>query len=67
MKLASYLSANGISVAQFAAQIGVSSTSVHRYLAGERVPKRQLMIKIREKTGGEVTADDFFDVAEAAA
>jgi transcriptional regulator with XRE-family HTH domain len=61
MRLHAYLNRNGIRVDDFAVAIGVSSLStVYRYLRGERIPNARAMEKIRDITGGAVTADDFF-------
>jgi transcriptional regulator with XRE-family HTH domain len=63
MKLADYLSANSISPHDFAKSIGVSKETVRRYLAGERRPDFEKMQLVAKATGGEVTANDFFDIA----
>jgi transcriptional regulator with XRE-family HTH domain len=62
MRLQEYLASNSISRADFAQQIGVSVESVRRYLCG-RVPEPSVMCKIIKATDGEVSANDFFDVA----
>ena len=69
MTLERYLSEHGISRSAFARLIGVSPASVTRYVkAGEggRSPRDAIMRRIREATGGAVTADDFLDQREAA-
>ena len=52
-----------ISRATFADLINVSEDAVGRYLRGERVPRRGVMLKIHEVTGGKVTANDFMEAA----
>jgi transcriptional regulator with XRE-family HTH domain len=61
MRLHAYLTRNDIRVDDFAAAIGVSSLStIYRYIRGERIPCSRTMERIRDLTGGAVTADDFF-------
>jgi len=59
MKLTDYLAGHNISDADFAASIGVSRQSVHRYKTGDRAPEWPVLAKIRDATDGAVTADDF--------
>jgi hypothetical protein len=60
MKLADFLSERSISVPEFGRRIGLSAESVRRYCDGHRIPKRSVMSKIFEETGGAVAANDFF-------
>ena len=62
MKLADYLSSTGVTHADFAQRIGVHQTAVTRYVAGRRIPKPQIAMKITKATGGAVTIEDLFDV-----
>lgn len=66
MQLRQYLADRNIPIAVFADQIGVSFQAVHRYLTGERLPRRDVMERIKAATGGLVTPNDFFCTAEAA-
>ena len=66
MELRQYLGLRAITITAFAGSIGVSVQSVHRYLNGERIPKREVMARIAAVTGGKVTPNDFFEPAEAA-
>lgn len=59
MKLARYLSENEIKPSAFAAEIGVAPSTITRLIKGERSPRIDLIMLIREKTGGKVTLDDF--------
>ncbi len=59
MKLATYLEMNGLTQAAFAEAIGVSVFAVGKYVRAERVPRPQILARIRAQTGGEVTANDF--------
>lgn len=61
MKLSAYLAINEISDADFATAIGVERQAVHRYKSGLRFPTRSVLNKIFDETGGQVTANDFFD------
>lgn len=60
MKLEQYLTEQGIKPSAFAAEIGVAPSTITRLVKGERSPRLDLIMLIREKTGGAVTADDFF-------
>lgn len=63
MKLADYLASNEITRPQFAELIGTSTEAVRRYCEETRIPERDIMLRIVEQTGGEVTANDFFGIA----
>lgn len=71
MKLAVYLSKNGISHSMFAETIGTSQATVSRYALSRRIPRAEHMVKIAEATHGQVTPNDFLlpemeaDLAEA--
>lgn len=58
MQLADYLRTSGISDDDFGQMIGVNRQAVHRYKTFGRFPKRQVLAKIVEVTGGAVTAND---------
>ncbi|MFG1376130.1 helix-turn-helix domain-containing protein [Xanthobacter autotrophicus] len=60
MDIATWLSQNDVSEAEFAVRIGVTRQSIWRYRSGERVPRPGVIARIREATGGQVTANDFF-------
>lgn len=66
MELRQYLDDHEIPVSAFATAIGVSVQAVHRYLTGERIPKREVIERIARATGGKVQPNDFFTPAEAA-
>lgn len=66
MDLRRYLDANDISVADFADMLGVTVQAVHRYINGDRIPRREVMDRIVRSTVGRVTPNDFFVPAEAA-
>ncbi len=59
MKLSHYLDEKSLNASAFAAVVGVEPSTVTRLLRGERAPSLALAARIREATGGKVTADDF--------
>lgn len=66
MKLASYLSTEGMTQALFAEAIGASQSDVARYANG-RIPRPETMAKIVVATSGKVQPNDFFDMPEPTA
>jgi len=66
MTLSDYLAQSGLSQAEFARAIETSQPTVSRYITGLRMPRRDHLRRIREVTGGAVTANDFVEIAEAA-
>jgi hypothetical protein len=62
MTVKDWLAAHGKNNAEFGAQNGRSAEAVRRYAAAERIPDRDTMPLIAEATGGQVTANDFFDI-----
>jgi hypothetical protein len=65
MTLDQYLARNGITETAFAALIGTSQPNVHRIRNGQ-IPGKDLMGLIYIKTGGQVTANDFYGIGEDA-
>ena len=64
MTLDQWLDEKGMTVSAFAAVIGdVSARSVYRYCAGSRMPRRPIMARIKEATGGQVGPADFFNLS----
>lgn len=61
MQLDVYLQRQKISPAVFAQAVGVSTTTVYRWLSGERFPARHLKA-IEKITHGAVRANDFVHV-----
>lgn len=64
MKLEHYIEANGLTHAEFANKIGVTASSVTRYLLGLRTPRKPTLLKIIAATNGMVTANDFLSDAD---
>ena len=54
MKLLNWLKSNDISQRKFAAMIGVDFTTINKYCSGERLPSRDVAVKIEDITNGEV-------------
>jgi Helix-turn-helix len=67
MQLRAYLDDRKITIPAFAAAIGVSVQAVHRYVAGDRVPRKEVMARIKAATDGKVQPNDFHTCAEQAA
>ena len=63
MKLAEYLEIEGNSASKLAAETGVAVSTITRAAKGEITPSRNLMALIHEKTGGQVTPNDFWGIA----
>ena len=67
MKLADYLRSEGIKPSRFAALVGVPASTVARLISGERSnPGLDLMKKIADASGGEVTPNDFAELTPKA-
>jgi transcriptional regulator with XRE-family HTH domain len=63
MTLSDYLARTSTSRRDFAKRIGVSKEAVRRYVAGTRIPEKEIMEKIALATASQVTANDFFGMA----
>lgn len=59
MQLRNYLDATGTRVADFAEDVGVSTTSVYRWLKGTRTPTPGEMRRVFAATHGLVQPNDF--------
>jgi predicted transcriptional regulator len=66
MTLQQYMAARAVSPGKFAKLIGVSRQTVHRYLAGESIPAPPIMRRIYAQTDGQVSANDFYELPNAA-
>lgn len=60
MRISDYRQQAGKSLAEMAADIGVSVAALSRYESGRRRPRPDVMARIHEVTGGAVTPNDFF-------
>lgn len=64
-KLAGWLAERQMTQEQFAELVGSTQGSVARWISGLRTPRPAQVRKIKEITGGQVTANDFMtDAAE---
>lgn len=63
MTLQEFLKSNDLSYADFARSISTSAPAVRRYALNLRTPKPDIMSRIHTATGGEVTPNDFYEVA----
>jgi transcriptional regulator with XRE-family HTH domain len=64
--LADWLRSKDISDAEFGRRIGCDRGSVGRYTRGERYPDPPTLIRIRQETDGDVSADDMLATWEQA-
>lgn len=62
MKLKVYLELPGNSATKLAEATGASISAITRAANGITIPNRELMTRIAEETGGQVTPNDFFDI-----
>jgi hypothetical protein len=60
MKLSQYLAVTGVTLDQFADNVGdVSISGVRKWLHGQRVPRPEQMRRVAEITGHRVMPNDF--------
>jgi transcriptional regulator with XRE-family HTH domain len=64
MKLSDFLTAERLTSAEFAEQIGVSHKAVANWRRGARMPRPQVLTRIAAATRGQVTANDFLPPPE---
>ena len=60
MILKEYLKFCGVTNKDFAKRIGISPVSLSRYISGERLPEKEIILKISSLTDGAVNPDDFY-------
>lgn len=60
MTLSDYLSTTKTTETAFAAALGVSQVTVHRYIKGKRFPDKDTILRIEELTHGGVRPSDWF-------
>lgn len=63
MKLTAYLQERKLSVEAFAELVECDPTTIWRAATGRSIPRRALLLRIMEVTGGKVTANDFIEVS----
>ena len=59
MTLSDYMKANRLSRAEMAEKLAVTPEAVRKWMAGERVPRPEIMARIFRVTGRKVTPSDF--------
>jgi transcriptional regulator with XRE-family HTH domain len=64
MKLLEYRKKENKTQKEMAELLGISLDVYNSWEYGKRIPTRNNMKNIVEKTNGEVTANDFYDVGE---
>ena len=64
MKLRTYIKDQGLTIEEFANQIGVPKGTIGRYCKGTRFPNRKMFLRIQKATAGKVTPNDFFELNE---
>ena len=60
MRLKEYLKLNKITNKQFSKELGISPVSLSRYISGERIPEKDIVLKILKQTDGSVSPNDFY-------
>ena len=66
MKLSSYMTLKGLRDGDLAAALGECSIgAIRKWRSGERIPRPEMMARIRRATDGQVTPDDFIFGDEA--
>ena len=61
MKFSTYLTNKNITQEQAAKELGVTQATVSRWVQGDFVPSKELMLKIVAYTKGEVKPNDFYE------
>lgn len=59
MKLVDWLQQTRTTITEFAALIGVDTSTAHNWMTGRRNPRAVALAKIDEATGGKVRPVDF--------
>lgn len=60
MDLLEYAKKEGLTLSAIAESLETSVVNISRYCAGKVIPRPEMMRKIHDLTGGEVTASDFY-------
>lgn len=61
MKLSRYLTKHHIRSEDFANRIGMSVSSVEKYRRGVKIPRPDVVSRIRKATRGRVKAQDWYE------
>jgi len=65
MQLGAYLQESGKTIPQFAREIGTTPQAIHRYISGERTPRREILKRIIDHSKGKVRLEDLIQVEAA--
>lgn len=60
MKLKTHLRETGETQPAFAARVGTTQSAISRYCSGERIPRREMILKIDAATNGAVPPESWF-------
>ncbi|MEO0486893.1 MAG: helix-turn-helix transcriptional regulator [Pseudomonadota bacterium] len=63
MQLKEFLKKNGLQMSEFGAMVGTTGATICR-IANGQVPRKALMAKIHEATGGQVSPNDLVGVSD---
>lgn len=66
MQLGAYLSAERLTHQAFGNRVGVTHSTVHKWVTGKLLPAWDKIVAIEAATGGAVAAEDFAEVARRA-
>jgi 3,4-dihydroxy 2-butanone 4-phosphate synthase/GTP cyclohydrolase II len=64
MRLGEFLSQKRLPISDFAVSLGVTSKAVQHWISGQRMPRREVLERIRSVTDGAVTPNDFLEPDE---
>lgn len=64
MQFSEYINQKNIKQEDAAIQLSTTQASICRWIKGENMPRPEQMRKITEWSGGEVTANDFYERTE---
>jgi len=60
MRLKKWMTQKSINDEQLSQMLGISRPAVTMYRNDQRIPKKEIMIKLRQITKGEVSPNDFY-------
>jgi transcriptional regulator with XRE-family HTH domain len=66
MTLDAWMTKEGMTLAGLADKAEISVTTAHRLRRGERLPSKEVAERLFGLSGGQVTANDFYDQPAAA-
>lgn len=59
-KLKSYIKEQGVTQRNFAKLLGITPNAISKYLANQRFPNRDIILKIEKATNGYVRPSDWY-------